>query len=483
MPYSVDAVVVGAGPNGLTAAVTLAEAGLSVEVFEAAEEVGGGARTEELTLPGFRHDPCSAVHPTGIGSPAFRRMPLAEHGLEWVHHDVPLAHPLPDGSAAVLARSVGETAMSMGPEDAGAYRRLVAPFTGRWDDLAADVLRPPLTGLPRHPALLARLGVLGVQPATLLARRFSGDRARGLFAGLAAHAITGLGTPLTSGVGLMFALAGHDVGWPIARGGSQAISDALAGHLRSLGGKIHTGRHIRSLTELPSARAYLFNTAPEGLLEIAGERLPARKAKALGGYRHGLAVFKIDYAMDGPVPWTAPEARRAGTVHVGGTLEEIDTALVRASRGLSPEAPFLITAQPTLADPTRAPEGKHVFYAYGHVPFGWTGDATDAMERQLERFAPGFRDLVLARHVTTPADIEAHNPNNIGGDIGVGSMAALHSLLRPALSPVPYTTGAPDIFLCSSATPPGPGVHGLCGHYAARTALRKAFGRKVPLSV
>jgi phytoene dehydrogenase-like protein len=470
----VDAVVVGAGPNGLTAAVTLAEAGLSVAVYEAAPTIGGGSRTQELTLPGFRHDTCSSVHPTGAGSPVLARMPLAGYGLEWVHHELPLAHPFPDGSAAVLSRSVDETAASLG-EDADAYRRLVAPFAGRWDDLVADVLRAPLIALPNHPGLLARLGARGVQPAALLARRFTGQRARGLFAGLSAHAIVPLGTPATAGVGLMFALAGHEVGWPIARGGSQTICDALAAYLASLGGRIHTGRHIRSMDELPAARAYLFDTAPEGLVEIAGHRLPPRRARALRGYRHGPAVFKIDYALDGPMPWTSAEARRAATVHLGPTYREIDGALRAAARGLDPRVPFLITGQPTLADPTRAPAGKHVFWAYAHVPHAWAGDATAAIEAQLDRFAPGFRDLVLARKVTTPADLEAANPNLVGGDIGVGTMAATRTVFRPTLTPVPYATGTPDLFLCSSATPPGPGVHGLCGYHAARTALSRVF--------
>ncbi|GAB2589116.1 NAD(P)/FAD-dependent oxidoreductase [Streptomyces capparidis] len=473
---AVDAVVVGAGPNGLTAAVTLAEAGLEVAVHEAADTVGGGARTEDLA-PGFRYDTCSAVHPTGAGSPVFARMPLAEHGLEWVHHELPLAHPFPDGSAAVLARSVGETAASLG-EDAAAYRRLVAPFVGRWPELVRDVMRAPLSAPPRSPLLTARMGLLGVLPATVLGRLFAGERARGLLAGMSGHGIAPLGSLTTAGFGLMFAIAGHDVGWPIARGGSQAISDALAGYLRSLGGTITTGHRVRSLDELPRARAYLFDTAPEGLVEIAGRHLPARTARAMARHPHGPAVFKIDYALDGPVPWTSPEAGRAGTVHLGPTAREIDAALTDATRGRVPKVPFLLTGQPTLADPGRAPEGKHVFWAYGHVPHGWKGDATEAVERQIERFAPGFRDLVLTRRVTTPADLEAHNPNYAGGGISTGTTAGLRSVFRPTFAPVPYATGNPALYLCSSATPPGPGVHGLCGHHAARTALRRVFGRR-----
>ncbi|KRV51504.1 hypothetical protein AQ490_00290 [Wenjunlia vitaminophila] len=471
-----DAVVVGAGPNGLTAAIALAESGLEVVVYEAAGAVGGGARTEEL-VPGFRYDPCSGAHPTGAGSPVFARMPLAKHGLEWVQPELPMAHPFPDGSAAVLSRSVAETAESLGP-DASAYRRLMAPFAGRWPQLVDAVMRPPLAGPPRHPVLSARMGSYGVLPATVLQRRFAAERARGLFAGMAGHGSAPLTSPLTAGFGMMFALSGHDVGWPVARGGSQAIADALAGYLRSLGGVIHTNRRIRTMAELPRARAYLFDTAPEGLLEIAGDRLPARSARSLARYRRGLSVFKLDYALDGPMPWTSPDARRAGTIHLGPTATEINASLTTASRGRMPEVPFLLTGQPTVADPGRAPEGKHVFWAYGHVPYGWDGDATEAIERQIERFAPGFRDLVLARRVTTPADLEAHNPNNVNGGISVGSTAGLNALFRPTFAPVPYATGNPSVFLCSSATPPGPGVHGLCGEYAARTALRRVFGRR-----
>jgi phytoene dehydrogenase-like protein len=462
-----DAIVVGAGPNGLTAAVELARAGLSVELYEAGEAVGGGARTEELTLPGFRHDPCSAVHPMGVRSPAFRAMPLARHGLEWLHPDLPLAHPFDDGTAAVLARSVGETAASLGPRDAGTYRRLLAPYVGHWDTIAADFLRPQWLGLPRDPIRFARFGLTGLPPVALLARRFRDPKARGLLAGLAAHAIAPLTNPLTGATALMFALAAHDAGWPVARGGSQAISDALASYLRELGGTIHTGVTIRHLDELPPARAYVFDTSPTALARIAD------LGDAYRGYRYGPAAFKIDYALDGPVPWTAPAARRAGTVHIGPTYGEIGEALQRAVRGRPPLTPFLISAQPSLIDPTRAPEGKHVFWVYGHVPNGWHGDATDAIERQLERFAPGFRDRVLARAVSGPAELAARNANYVGGDISCGAFSGLQTVLRPKLAWVPYTTSRPGVFLCSSATPPGPGVHGMPGHHAARAVLRR----------
>jgi phytoene dehydrogenase-like protein len=475
-----DAIVVGSGPNGLTAAVTLAQAGLSVHVYEGAVTVGGGARTAELTLPGFRHDPCSAVHPLAAGSPVLTRLGLDRFGLSWVHPELPLAHPFPDGSAAVLARSVSETADALGG-DGGAYRRLLGPFLGRWDGLAADVLRPPLAGWPRHPLLYGRFGLLAALPATVLARAFAGDRARGLLAGLAGHVTAPLTSPVTGGIALMFALAAHEAGWPFPRGGTQAISDALAAMLLSLGGKIETGHRVRALGELPSARAYLFDTDPAEAAAIAGSRLPWWYADLiLRRYRHGPAVFKVDYALSGPVPWTALMARRAGTVHLGPTMAEIGAALRSARQGMAPRPPFLITAQPSLFDDGRAPAGSHVFWVYAQVPNGWRGDLVPAIEQQIERFAPGFGDLVLARAVTTPADLEAGNPNNVGGDIAGGRCDGLRLLLRPVPVPVPYATPNPAIYLCSSATPPGPGVHGMCGYHAAAAALRRVFRTSLP---
>ena len=467
MPSMLDAVVVGAGPNGLTAAAELARRGFSVEVFEAADTIGGGARTEELTLPGFRHDPCSAVHPLGIGSPAFRGMPLDRHGLEWLQPELSLAHPFPDGSAAVLTQSVGESAMSLGARDAGAYRRLVTPHLGHWDTLAADFLRTPWDGLPRDPYRLARFGMVGLQPATWISRRFRDPKARGLLAGLAAHAIAPTSGFATGAIALVFALAAHEHGWPVPRGGSQAISDALASYLRELGGSIRTGTEVKRLDELPPARAYIFDTSPTALARIAG------LGNAYRGYRYGASTFKIDYALSEPVPWTAKEARRAGTVHIGPTAGEIDSALRAAVDGRDPSVPFLITAQPTLADPSRAPEGRHVFWVYGHVPAGWTGDATEVIERQLERFAPGFRDVVLACAVAGPPELAARNANYVGGDIACGAFAGLQTLIRPKLARVPYATAHPAVFLCSSATPPGPGVHGMSGHHAAKAVWRR----------
>jgi phytoene dehydrogenase-like protein len=463
-----DAVVVGAGPNGLTAAVELARRGFSVAVFEAKETVAGGARTEELTLPGFRHDPCSAAHPLGINSPAFRALPLERHGLEWLQPELPMAHPFPDGTAAVLARSVAETAASFGPRDAGTYRRLVAPFLDKWDTLAKDFMSLPATALPRDPVTLARFGLVGLPPSTWLLRRFRDEWAKGLFAGLVAHVMAPLGGFATSAVGLVFALAAHARGWPVARGGSQAISDALAGYLTALGGTLHTDYEVKRLDDLPPARAYVFDTSPTALARIAG------LGRTYDNYRYGPGVFKIDYALDGPVPWTAKEARTAGTVQIGPTSDDIGTALHAAARtGRAPDAPFLITVQPGVVDPTRAPEGKQVFWAYGHVPNGWTGDLTDAIERQLERFAPGFRDRVLARATAGPPELAVRNANYVGGDIATGSVAGLQLLLRPKLSLFPYATPHPAVYLCSSATPPGPGVHGMSGHNAAKAVWRR----------
>ncbi|MET9716892.1 NAD(P)/FAD-dependent oxidoreductase [Streptomyces rochei] len=463
-----DAVVVGAGPNGLTAAVELARRGFSVAVFEARDTVGGGARTEELTLPGFRHDPCSAAHPLGINSPAFRDLPLERYGLQWLHAPLPMAHPFPDGSAAVLSRSVGETAASFGARDAGAYRRLVERFLPHWDTLARDFMSLPLTALPRDPVTLARFGLVGLPPSTWLMRRFRDEKAKTLFAGLVAHVMAPLGGFATGAIGMVFALAAHARGWPVARGGSQAISDALTALLKDFGGTVHTDYEVKRLDDLPPARAYVFDTSPTALARIAG--LGGHYA----GYRYGPGVFKIDYALDGPVPWTAEAPRTAGTVQIGADSAEIGAALNAASReGRAPDAPFLITTQPSVADPTRAPEGKHVFWAYGHVPNGWTGDLTDAIERQLERFAPGFRDRVLARATAGPPELAARNANYVGGDIASGAVSGLQLLLRPKLSLFPYGTPHPAVYICSSATPPGPGVHGMSGHNAAKAVWRR----------
>jgi len=470
-----DAAVVGSGPNGLTAAVTLARAGLEVRVFEAAESPGGGTRTEELTLPGFHHDVCSAVHPFGVGSPALAALPLTDHGLEWLHPELALAHPLTDGSAAVLARSVDETVASLGRDD-GAWRRMVGPFLGRWSALAGDVLRPIAMGPPRHPLLLARFGVRAVWPAQLAVRAFREDRTRMLFAGIAGHAIVPPTSPLTASVGLMLALAAHEVGWPVARGGSQAIADALISYLESLGGSVETRTLVTTVGQLPSARAYLFDVLPRDLAAIAADRLPGGYRAALRRYRQGPAVFKVDYALSEPVPWKAEEARRAATVHLASSLREIRRALSAVASGRPPDPPFLIAAQPTVVDPSRAPAGRHVLWAYGHVPRGWRGDLTGPIEDQIERFAPGFRDLVLARSAWGPPQLQAHNRSMAGGDIAGGAFQGRQVLFRPVVARVPYATPDPAIFLCSAATPPGPGVHGMAGYLAAKVALRRLFG-------
>src|SRR5947207_5675196 len=472
---SLDAIVVGAGPNGLTAAVTLARAGLSVRVYEAADGVGGGGRTEELTLPGYHHDVCSAVHPHVVGSPALRALPLAEHGLEWIEPNIPMAHPLADGRAAVLAHSVADTAASLGA-DGPAYERLVRPFLGRWDELSADVLGPVFRR-PSHPLLAARFAVRGVGSARRLARGFNDAGARALLAGLAAHAIAPLDNAFMSGVVLTFAVPAHKHGWPVARGGSQAIADALSSYLRVLGGDVVTGHRVATLDELPPARAYLLDVLPRALLDIAGDRLPARYASRLRRYRAGPGVFKVDYALSEPVPWTAEACRRAGTVHVGASYEEIDDALVAVTGGRPPDRPFLIVAQPSLFDETRAPAGRHTLWAWAQVPNGWQGDLTSAVESQLERFAPGFRDVALARSTAGPPQLEARNPNLVGGDIAGGAFGGRQALFRPVVARVPYATPDPSVFLCSSSTPPGPGVHGLCGYHAARAALRRVFGK------
>ena len=469
-----DAVVVGSGPNGLAAAVTLARAGCSVVVLEAAEVPGGGCRSEELTLPGFVHDVCSAIHPLGAGSPFFAGLPLADHGLEWAHPDAPAAHPLPDGDVAILERSVAATAGRLGA-DGDAWSRLFGPFVERWDELAASLLGPMLRP-PPHPVTLARFGLLAPWPATAMARRrFAGEPARGLFAGMAAHAILDLRFPLTSSFALMLAASAHAVGWPAARGGSQRITDALASYLRSLGGEVVTGHRVASLADVPPARAVVFDVAPRALVAIAGDRLGPRTRRRLTRFRHGPGSFKIDYALDGPVPWKAEDCRRAATVHLGGTMAEVSAAEHHVARGRHPERPFVLTAQASLFDPTRAPTGKHTFWAYCHVPHGSTVDMTERVEAQIERFAPGFRDLVLARNTMFPADLERHNANNVGGDIAGGSHGGLQLVARPRLATDPYAVAVDgmDAYLCSASTPPGAGVHGMCGWWAARAALRK----------
>jgi phytoene dehydrogenase-like protein len=469
-----DAIVIGSGPNGLAAAIELARNGRSVAVHEANETIGGGCRSAELTLPGFLHDVCSAFHPMGAASTFFRSLDLRRDGLEWIQPDAPLAHPLDDGTAVILERSLDRTADGLGP-DGRSYRRLIAPLVADWDKIAEDSLRP-LLRIPRHPFAMARLGLVAIRPARMLARSaFRGERARALFAGIAAHSLLPLDAPLTSSFGLVLAVLAHVVGWPIPRGGSQRIADALGSRLRSLGGTIETGRRVRAVGELPPARAYLFDVTPSQLERIAGERLSSGYRSRLRGYRRGPGVFKIDYALDGPIPWRAQECRRAGTVHLGGTLDEIAACEDAVARGEIPARPFMLVGQQSLFDPSRAPAGKHTAWVYCHVPNGATVDMTERMEAQLERFAPGFRDRVLARTPMSPAAIERDNENNAGGDISGGSHSGLQYVARPFLRWDPYATSARDLYLASSAAPPGAGVHGLCGYHAARSALRGAL--------
>ncbi len=468
-----DAVVVGAGPNGLAAAIELARAGRSVLVCERAETIGGGARTAELTLPGYRHDVCSAIHPLAVGSPFLRGLPLADHGLELLEPAVQAAHPLDGGRAAVLHRSLDDTAAGLGP-DGDAYAGLMRPFGEGWDELAPVVLGAPR--LPRHPLLAARFARAGVRGASGLATsRFRSDEARALMAGMGAHSMRPLDRAPTAAFGLVLLALGHAFGWPVARGGSQAIADAMAAYLRSLGGEIRTGVEVRSLADLPEARALLFDVTPRQLVAICGEALPGRYAAALRRYRYGAGVFKLDYALSAPVPWAAEACRRAGTVHVGGTLAEIAEAEATVTSGGHPERPFVLVAQQSLVDPGRAPAGGHTLWAYCHVPNGSPVDMTAAIERQIERFAPGFGDVVLERAARTPADLEAENPNYVGGDINGGAATLRQVLARPALRITPHATPNPRIFLCSSSTPPGGGVHGMCGYHAARAALRSAL--------
>jgi phytoene dehydrogenase-like protein len=470
-----DAIVVGAGPNGLAAAIELARAGRSVQVFERAPEIGGGTRTAELTLPGFRHDICSAVHPLAVGSPFLSTLGLERYGLELIHPAVQAAHPLDDGTAVALQRSLGETAQALGV-DAGAYETLIGPFARSWDRLAEFVLGPPIR-LPRDPLLAARFARRGLRSARAVATAsFQQPQGRALFAGMAAHSFMPLTEPATAAFGLVLLALGHAVGWPVARGGSQAIAAAMGAHLESLGGVIETGCEIRSLRDLPDAQAILFDVTPRQLSSICGEdALPHRYLSALGRYRYGPGVFKVDYALCGPVPWLAEECRDAGTVHLGGTFEEIAAGEQAVAGGSHPERPFVLVAQQSLLDPTRAPAGKHTLWAYCHVPNGSDVDMTGAIEAQIERFAPGFGDLVLARATRGPAQIEAENPNYIGGDINGGAASLRQTLARPTASGSPYATPNPKLFICSSATPPGGGVHGMCGYHAARAALNRAL--------
>jgi len=462
-----DAILVGSGPNGLAAAIRLAQAGLSVLVLEAQPRIGGGAQTMELTLPGFLHDVCSAVHPLAASSPFFKSLPLQAHGLQWIQPPLALAHPLDDGTAAVLSRSMQETCEPLG-SDAAAYRRLMSPLAAKWSDLIQDVLGPPRA--PKYPLTLARFGWNAWRDAKSLAGRFRGPHARSLFAGIAAHSMLPLERGPSAAFALLLGAAGHAVGWPIACGGSQAIANALAGHLRSLGGEIRTGEKVNSLDELTAAKVILCDVSPRQLLALAGRRIRPSYRRSLERFDYGPGVYKVDWALAGPIPWTAKACTAAGTVHVGGTFEEIERSERANWRAQIDPHPFVILSQPSLFDPSRAPDSNHVAWAYCHVPNGSTMQMVEAIENQIERFAPGFRRLILARHTMDPAALERHNPNLVGGSISGGAQTYRQAILRPSYKL--YGTSARGIYLCSASTPPGGGVHGMCGYYAAQKALR-----------
>jgi len=465
-----DAIVIGSGPNGLAAAIAVAQAGRRVVVYEAAATIGGGARSAELTRPGFVHDVCSAIHPFAVASPFFRTLPLAQHGLSWIEPPSMLAHPFDDGTAAVVERSADRTADALG-DDAAAYRALVGRIADDWPRLEGTVLGP--FRFPRHPFAAARFGLNALRSAEAVARRFSGRDARALFAGIAAHGMLPLDRAPTAGFGLVLGGLAHVAGWVVPRGGAQRISDALAAHLRSLGGEIVTSSPVATIDDLPAARAILCDLSPKPLLRIAGHRFPDGYRRLLERYRYGMGAFKVDWALDAPIPWRASACARAATVHVGGTLDEIAASERDAWTGRISERPFVLLAQPTICDPSRAPAGKHTVWAYCHVPHASTVDMVGPIESQIERFAPGFRDRILARSVMTPADIESRNPNLVGGDIGAGVTDLDQFFSRPTWRT--YSTPVRGLYLCSAATPPGVGVHGMCGYFAAQRALRETL--------
>ncbi|MDT3405482.1 phytoene desaturase family protein [Mucilaginibacter terrae] len=467
-----DAVIIGSGPNGLAAAILMQQHGLKVLIVEGKDTIGGGLRTAELTLPGFKHDICSAIHPLALGSPYFKTLSLSGYGLEYILPEIDTAHPFDDGTAAVLKRSLTETAALLGADEQ-AYVEMIGPVIQNWPHLASDILGP--LRFPQKPLKLAAFGLSALQPATWLAKRFKTTHARGLFAGMAAHAIQPLGNLTTSAVALVLLANGHLGGWPIPKGGSQAIADALAGYFTSLGGEIQTGNYITSLTQLPSANAVLFDVTPQQLLQIAGHKFSSIYKWQLERYRYGDGVFKVDWALDAPISFKADECRRAGTVHLGGTLEEIVIAEQAASKGQYTHKPYVLLAQQSLFDNTRAPEGKHTAWAYCHVPNGSTKDMTAIIENQVERFAPGFKERILAKHTFNTAQLQEHNPNYIGGDINGGRLDISQLFTRPALRLSPYKTSAKGLYICSSSTPPGGGVHGMCGYYAAKRALKDVF--------
>jgi phytoene dehydrogenase-like protein len=463
------ACVIGAGPNGLAAAIVLAQAGLQVDVLEAEPTPGGAARTMELTLPGYLHDFGSAVYPLGAGSPFFSSLPLRDYGLEWIHSPAPLAHPLDDGTAVMLERDLSDTEASLGVDGKG-WRKLVQPFVERWSELAPDVLRP-VPSFPKHPWLMARFGMSALLPARAIARKFRSERTRALFAGLAAHSFLSLDEPLSAAFGMLMVVTAHAVGWPIPRGGSQSLTDALCRYLAIFGSKVKTSSRVETLSALLGYDLILCDVTPRQLLKLAGKRLSAHYKHSLQTYRYGPGVFKVDYALHAPIPWKASDCSRAATLHLGGSFEEIAASEQAVRDGRHADRPFVLLAQPSLLDPSRAPQGKHTAWAYCHVPNGSNTDVLSRLEDQIERFAPGFRDCVVARRVFSPADLERMDANLVGGDIGGGVMDIRQFLFRPTWRH--YATSAKDIYICSSSTPPGGGVHGMCGYHAAKMALSR----------
>ena len=467
-----DAIVVGSGPNGLSAAITMQQAGLSVMLIEGKNTVGGGMRCAEFTLPGFIHDVCSAIHPLAIGSPFFKTLPLKEHGLEFIHPPIAAAHPFDDGTVSALYTSIEETAQAL-DEEKLSYLNLMQPLVKDWQKITADVLAP--LHFPKHPVCMARFGLKALTSATHLSKHFRSKQAKGLWAGMAAHSIQPLSNVTTSAIALVLMITAHTDGWPMAKGGSVAVANALASYFVSLGGTIETNFYVRSLNQLPSAEALLFDVTPKQLLKIAGHKFSSLYKWQLQRYRYGMGVFKVDWALDAPIPFTAQKCRQAGTVHLGNTLEEIEASEELTSQGKHPEKPFVLLTQPSLFDASRAPNGKHTAWAYCHVPNGSSFDMTERIEKQVERFAPGFKERILARRVMNTVQMEEYNPNYIGGDINGGIINASQLFTRPALRLSPYKTSSKGIYICSSSTPPGGGVHGMCGYHAAKKTLKEIF--------
>jgi phytoene dehydrogenase-like protein len=467
-----DAVVVGSGPNGLSAAATLARTGRKVLIIEGSDTVGGGTRTEELTLPGFRHDVCSAFHPLAKGSPFLSLLPLAEHGLEWIQPAAPLGHAISPGRSAILERDIAATAAGLGL-DGATYHRLMTRWANHWPQLSEHILGP-LVGIPKHPLTVARFGLNSIVSSDFTTRhRFETVEARALFAGCAAHAFLPLTHPLSASFGWLLMLTGHVFGWPIARGGSQSIADALVSYVSSLGGVIETGTMVRDLADIPSTPITILDVTPSAFASMAGDRLPSAYVRRVKRFRHGPAAFKVDYAVDQSIPWADPELHRAGTVHIGGTDADVNRAETSTYRGRAAPDPFVLVGQQSLFDSTRAPEGEHTVWAYAHVPHGSTQDFTEVITRRIEELAPGFSKTILATHVFSPADLERRNPNYVGGDISGGAHSATQLIFRPFAQANPYTTPIDGVYLGSSSTPPGGGSHGMCGHRAATTALAR----------